>query len=95
MNKKPTEFNPDWRVHPGNTIRELFIHRVLENIVLTEGQGPGCQKGARQEKVVKQLDEILKCEGKVTPEIADILGDVFNITPTFFLNLQKNFEKPK
>ena len=83
---EPEEFNPDWRVHPGNTLRELFIHRVLDNVRLTREE---------EEKTVRQLSEILNGRGRITPDLAEILQEVLKISASFFLNLQANFETSK
>jgi hypothetical protein len=83
---EPTEFNPDWRVHPGATIRELFILKIF---------------GTDAEyDVVKQLDEILIGRGRITPDLADLLHKELSfpkgsISVKFFLGLQANFEKSK
>ena len=73
-----TEFNPDWRLHPGVIIRELFLLKVLGNDV--------------EHDIIKQLDEIMMGRGRITPDLAEILHKELKVSAEFFLNYQKYFE---
>ena len=82
----PHKFEPDYRVHPGATLRETFIHRVLQDTMFFSDE---------EQEVVHQLDELMQGRGRITEELAIVLEQATKITRNFWLNLQKNYDRPQ
>lgn len=82
MTMPPYKYEPDYKVHPGATLRETFIHHVLQDIIKDEEQ-----------EIVHQLEELMQGRGRITEELAHILEEATKITHTFWLNLQKSYDE--
>jgi plasmid maintenance system antidote protein VapI len=78
-----SKFNPDWKIHPGATVRELFLCKILNGTDLNIEE-----KG----EFITQLDEIFREKGSITPKIASLLSQLFGVSETLFLNLQKSYD---
>jgi HTH-type transcriptional regulator/antitoxin HigA len=68
--------------HPGVFILEELEARGWEQVDLAYILG----------MTVQQLNPILKGKHKITPDMAVALGDAFDVSPEFFLNLQKLYD---
>jgi len=79
------KYNPDYKVHPGATIRESFIHAVLKDTM--------CFKDERdKDEVVHLLDELMQGRGCITESLASVLEEATKINQNFWLNCQKNYQ---
>jgi len=70
-------------IHPGESLMEEFIKPL----------------GITQYKLSKdihvpqaRISKIVKGEGRITPDTALRLGQYFNVTPQFCMNLQANYD---
>lgn len=70
-------FNPDWVIHPGNTIIEIIINNWAKANNINE----------------IEIQDIINGEGKITPELAEQLSKLTGLNKQFYLNLQYNFDK--
>lgn len=81
MNK----FDPDYRVAPGETILEVLedrgvtIKELASKLILTE----------------EETNFLLKGEKALSPDIANVLEELFEVPVSFWLNLEKFYRKKK
>lgn len=81
MNK----FDPDYRVTPGETILEMLedrgvtIKELASKLILTE----------------EETNFLLKGEKELSPDIANVLEELFEVPVSFWLNLEKFYRKKK
>ncbi|MCB0129150.1 MAG: HigA family addiction module antitoxin [Caldilineaceae bacterium] len=69
-------------VHPGEILQELLAeHRLTQSLLATH-------LGMQQSKI----NEICRGKRGISSDMAARLGKVFNQSPMFWLNLQKNWE---
>ena len=79
-NAKPLERRP---VHPGEILREDFLAEyALSVTALADALGVSRQS----------VNELLRERRAVSPEMALRLGKLFDTTPEFWLNLQRNVD---
>lgn len=77
-------FRPDWRVPPGEHLKEFLLDRGWNARL-------ACEKlGWRLGTLVR----VLGAEQAITEELAADLARVFENSPTFWLNLQRHYEEP-
>lgn len=77
-------FEPDWRVSPGETLRELLDDRNLSRADLVALAG-------LTDPVV---DRILSGDEPITEEVAAALERATNVSARFWLNLEAAYRKP-
>ena len=77
-----TEFNPDWRVAPGETLAEIFEDRPLARGQLIEMLGPGT------------VQAILDGAAPIDEFVAQALYAVTDVSVQFWLNLEAAYRKP-
>ena len=79
------EFKPDWRVHPGEILKE-----TLDEMHLT-------QKVAAASLGISEsyLSDVINSRRAVSPDLAGRLGKLFGPTPGFWLKLQALHDAPK
>ena len=71
------EFEPDWTVHPKETIIEL-ISELIEK-----------QSDFKKE----EIEKLIKGELEIDDKIAQKLENLFKISKIFWLNRQKKYDK--
>lgn len=76
-------YNPDYAIHPGNTLKDTLEALNMNQVELAE----------RINLTPKHINEIVKGKSAVTPETAIKLSAVFGISATFWNNLQKKYDE--
>ncbi len=76
-------YQPDYAVHPGETLREK-----LEELVMTPKEF-----AVRTGKPVKTISEILNAKSSITFEMAVLFEKVLNIPANFWIKKQANFNE--
>ena len=74
-------YNPDYAIHPGETVKYLMIHNGLNKYTLAKKMCCG----------VKLVDDLFDGKIDITGDIALTLADVFDINEQFWLKLQANY----
>ena len=69
--------------HPGEILREEFLEPLGQTQVAL---------AAHLEVPVQMINELVRGKRGVTPETAWLLGQAFDTTPEFWLNLQAAFD---
>lgn len=79
-----TSFDPDWRVAPGETLKDVLDEREISESALAAMTGlpPSVVRG------------ILDGNGRLTEEIAGRLALAVGVPSDFWLNLEANYRKP-
>jgi plasmid maintenance system antidote protein VapI len=81
----PLDFNPDWRIPPGEIIWEEMYEREISTEWLAAKLG----------MTVKHTWDLLHGRTLLDIKIAHDLAEIFGITPQTFLNLEKAYRKPR
>jgi plasmid maintenance system antidote protein VapI len=83
-------YNPT-PVHPGATIRETVISRLIDitYVVLHKDTFENLIVAG----VIDELSELMEGKGCITPALAIVLQDITGLCSEFWLNLQKNYDK--
>ncbi len=70
-------------IHPGEILRELYLYPLnMGSITFAR----------RLEVHPKRIERLIKGATGITPDIALRLARVFNTTPTYWVNLQTNYD---
>lgn len=79
---KPIPADSPIPVHPGDVLQEMLADRGITQSAL-----------ARHIKVdPSKINEICRRRRGISPEMALVLGRVFSVSPSLWLNLQANWE---
>jgi len=81
MNEK--NFNPDYAIHPGNTLKDTLEALNMSQVELAERTG----------LTPKHINEIVQEKSAITPDTAIKLSSVFGMSPSFWNNLQKKYDE--
>ena len=76
-------YNPNIAIHPGVTLKELLESLSMTQIELAERTG----------LTPKTINEIIQEKNPITPETALKLSSVFGMSPTFWNNLERNYQE--
>ena len=79
------QFDPDYAVPPGETLREVMDERGMAQQELAD----------RTSLARKTINEILRAKAPITPETAAKLAYVFPIAADFWINLEANYQQKK
>lgn len=80
MNK----FNPDYKVHPGEYLREIFetaVDYLIENIILMDTE------------TFKKISKMTREKLPVDKEMAAALEKLTGVSAEIWLNMSKNYYK--
>jgi addiction module HigA family antidote len=83
MSKKKNQYNPDYAVLPGDTLKETIDALGMSQADLAE----------RTDRPKKTINEIIKGKAAITPETALHLEKVLGVPANFWNNLQRNYEE--
>ena len=76
------EFDPDWTVHPGETLREALTERNMTQTALATATGFS----------QKHITHVLHGRSGIGPDFAIALEKVLGISARLWVNLQSNYE---
>lgn len=85
MTKEKLKFNPNYAIHPGEHIKE-----DLEHIAKYPKSFPDFPWN---HPMLKIIQKIIKKEADITSEVAEFLEKFLGTPASFWLNLQKNYDK--
>lgn len=74
-------FDPDWRVHPRETLLETLEERGLD-------------RGDMPEELLDPVEGILHRDEPISPETAALLERHLGVTAQFWLNLEAEYRRP-
>lgn len=80
-----SDFNPDWRVHPSEILKEVLSERGIRSGELVYNLS---------EIPVAQLNGILWNGQPMTLDVAEKLEELLAIPAGFWMALQEQFERP-
>jgi len=83
VRKNRIKFNPNYAVHPGETLLETIDAMGISQMQLAERTG----------KTTKAINEIIKGKAAITPQTALQLERVLNIQASFWNSLQKRYDE--
>lgn len=83
VRKNKLKFNPNYAVHPGETLLETIDAMGISQMQLAERTG----------KTTKAINEIIKGKAAITPQTALQLERVLNIQASFWNSLQKRYDE--
>lgn len=75
-------FNPDWRVAPGETIKDILRERGMTSADLAAFLGP------------ETADGLLDGSARLTPEIAETLEDAVGGSAAFWIERERGYRQP-
>lgn len=75
-------YNPDFAIHPGETLREELETANISQVELTQRTGIS----------EKHISQIINGEASITPDTAIKLERSLGVTAEFWANLQKNYD---
>jgi len=78
-----TNYKPNWAVHPGEMVLDFAEYRSWSNRELAQ----------RTDLSEQTISRIVNGKDRVTPEIAEKLGKVFNMKTSFFVNAQTLYDE--
>ena len=79
-----SEFNPDWRSAPGETIAELVKMRGISEMML----------GLRLRLSRDEVSKLMTGELRIEDDLADRLAALFGNSSAFWINREANYRKP-
>src|ERR1700690_2064677 len=77
------KYKPDIALHPGKTLEEILEAENMSQVELANRTG----------LTTKTINEIIQGKSPITTETALKLSTIFGMSPTFWNNLQKNYEE--
>lgn len=77
-----TDFKPDWRVHPGETLRETLDERGMSQTYLAWATGYS----------QKHINQVVQGHIGISTEMALRLEDVLGTSAEFWLRYQMTFD---
>ena len=83
MKRKQNSFLPNYAIPPGETLRE-----TLNALDMTQAE-----LGKRTEKSCKFIKEIVSGKTAISPEMGFKLHQVLKVRASFWINLEKNYQK--
>lgn len=89
MNKKTREFNPDYCVHPIETILEVMRYRVHNDMTIP--YKPKMAEYLLETLINKECSRVIRTQ--ITEELASEIKDCLNIPVSFLLNNQESYNK--
>ena len=76
------KFDPDWAVHPGETLHEALAERHMSQSALAIATGFS----------QKHITHVIHGKSGIGPDFAIALEEVLGISARLWLNLQTNYE---
>ncbi len=75
--------NPDWRVHPGEILKEEFLAPLGMSVY---------QLAKKMHVDAQRINPIVLQKRSITPETAVLLAKVFGTSELFWMNLQAAYD---
>ena len=73
---------PDLLIHPGETLHELMVERCVSCSDLAQSTGFS----------EKYISDVVACCASITPAFAFALEGVWQVSSSFWLHLQQNYD---